>query len=178
MFVVKKPTRNPEYFRIQIVENTRENGKVKQKVLRNIGTAHNEEEVNQLLKVAYASIEYEIARKHKCDLLIKYGDNLDELAKIDEEIVKFNYKSLKEEKRIHEGIDKVYGNLFDELGFSEIMESPNSSMLLKEVVVSRILTPKSKLKTAEILEKDCNKSISVDSIYRLMDRNTSRIHTF
>jgi len=174
MFVVKKPTRNPEYFRIQIVENVRENGKVKQKILRNIGTAHNEEEIKQLQKIAYASIEYEIAKKHRCELLLKYGDNLGDLAKIDDEIVKFNSKSLKEEKRIHEGIDTVYGNLFDELGFSEIMENSESSKLLKEIVVTRILTPQSKLKTSEILEKDCNKPISVDRIYRLMDKLCER----
>lgn len=170
MFVAKKPTRNPGHFRVIIVDNYRENGKVKQKIVRTIGTAHNDEELAQYIKLAYSCLEHEIAKKNKCELLFKYGDDLDELAKINKSVLKFNAQSLKEEKRVHEGIESVYGDLFDSLGFSKIMDTPSSSKLLKELVLARILNPLSKLKTSEFLEKDCNKSVSIDSIYRLMDR--------
>jgi transposase len=165
MFVVKKPTRNPEYFRVLIVENLREKGKVKQKILRNIGTARDQVELEQYLKLAHASLEYEIEKKHKCELLFKYADNLEDIPNG----FKIRAENFIEKKRVHEGIECVYGSLFDSLGFNQVLENENYQAILKDLVVARILNPQSKLKTQEIIEKDCNKSIPLHSIYRTLD---------
>ena len=41
MCVIIKQTKNPEHKRVLIVESVREDGKVKQKILSNIGVARN-----------------------------------------------------------------------------------------------------------------------------------------
>ncbi len=170
MFIAKKPTKNPEYTRVQIVENFRENGKVRQKVIRNIGTAHNERELEQFLKLAQSIIEYEIEKKNKCELLFKYADNLEEVEKIDPTILQFKAKSFREVKRVYEGVETVYSQLFDKMGYSKLLDNPKYNEILKQLVIARVINPTSKLKTQENLERDCDKKFSIESIYRTMDK--------
>jgi transposase len=170
MYVIKKPTKNPEHTRVLIVESVRENGKVKQKIVSNIGVARNPTQLANFLKVAHASLEYEIEKKHKCELLFKYGDNLDELEKINPSIFEFRPKSFKEIKRVHEGVETVFSKLYDKMGYSNLIENPKYNEILKQLVISRVMNPTSKLKTQENLERDSDKSFSIDSIYRTMDK--------
>ena len=78
-------------------------------------------------------------------------------------------KNLQEKKRVHEGIADIYGELYDSLNFNQILIDSKYNKILKEIVLARIQNPKSKLKTCEIFDKDCNKSIDVNSVYRMMD---------
>jgi transposase len=170
MYVIKKPTKNPEHTRVLIVESVRENGKVKQKIVSNLGVARNPTQLANFLKVAHASLEYEIEKKHKCELLFKYADNLEELEKIDPSILEFRPKSFKEIKRVHEGVETVFGKLYDKMGYSKLIKNEKYNEILKQLVISRVMNPMSKLKTQENLERDSDKSFSIDSIYRTMDK--------
>ena len=78
-----------------------------------------------------------------------------------------DYKKLKEEKRISEGIGEVYGKIFEDCGFSDILKG-DQAKILKETIIARIKEPASKRKTQEILERDCNFKTSLDSIYRMV----------
>ncbi len=59
----------------------------------------------------------------------------------------------------------VFGRIFDSLNFNQITDS-----LFRDLVISRITHPGSKLRLKEFLEKTGRQSISVDSIYRFMDK--------
>lgn len=63
------------------------------------------------------------------------------------------------------GIDLVLGRIFDEIGFDQIKD-----VLFKDLVLYRLVYPKSKLKTTEYLYRYAQKSYSEDDIYRYMDR--------
>lgn len=66
------------------------------------------------------------------------------------------------------GIQYVLGRIFDDIGFNQINEE-----LFKDLVLYRLVYPKSKLKTTEYLYRYEQKSYSEDSIYRFMDKLNS-----
>ena len=63
------------------------------------------------------------------------------------------------------GIDLVLGKIFDEIGFNQIQDE-----LFKDLVLYRLVYPKSKLKTTEYLYRYSNKAYSEDDVYRYMDK--------
>ena len=63
------------------------------------------------------------------------------------------------------GIDLVLGKIFDEIGFNQIEDE-----LFKDLVLYRLVYPKSKLKTTEYLYRYQQKNYSEDDIYRYMDK--------
>lgn len=63
------------------------------------------------------------------------------------------------------GIDLVLGKIFDEIGFNQIEDE-----LFKDLVLYRLVYPKSKLKTTEYLLRYANKHYSEDDVYRYLDK--------
>jgi len=63
------------------------------------------------------------------------------------------------------GVDLVLGKIFDEIGFNQIEDE-----LFKDLVLYRLVYPKSKLKTTEYLYRYAQKSYSEDDIYRYLDK--------
>ena len=63
------------------------------------------------------------------------------------------------------GIEYVLGNLFDEIGFDKIEDE-----LFRDLVLYRLVYPKSKLKTTQFLYRYQQKRYSEDDIYRYMDK--------
>lgn len=63
------------------------------------------------------------------------------------------------------GIDLVLGKIFNEIGFNRIGDE-----LFKDLVLYRLVYPKSKLKTTEYLSRFAQKNYSEDDIYRFMDK--------
>ena len=63
------------------------------------------------------------------------------------------------------GIDLVLGKIFDEIGFNSVNDE-----LFKDLVLYRLVYPKSKLKTTEYLFRFAQKDYSEDHIYRYMDK--------
>jgi transposase len=63
------------------------------------------------------------------------------------------------------GIELVLGKIFNEIGFNQIKDE-----LFKDLVLYRLVYPKSKLKTTEYLYRFAQKSYSEDEIYRYMDK--------
>jgi transposase len=63
------------------------------------------------------------------------------------------------------GIEYVLGRIFDSIGFNTIKDS-----LFKDLVLYRLVYPKSKLRTAQYLARYEQKNYSEDDIYRYMDK--------
>lgn len=63
------------------------------------------------------------------------------------------------------GVELLLGRIFDQIGFNEI-----DSDLFKPLVLSRLESPSSKLKTTDYLFKYYALSIDVEAIYRYMDK--------
>jgi transposase len=67
------------------------------------------------------------------------------------------------------GPELILGKLFDEIGFGIIPEE-----LFRDIVVARLAYPSSKLKTVDYLIRYRGKSVSVQEIYRFLDRLKER----
>jgi transposase len=63
------------------------------------------------------------------------------------------------------GVELLLGRIFDQIGFSRI-----DSELFKPLVLSRLESPSSKLKTTDYLFKYYSLSVDVEAIYRYMDK--------
>jgi len=63
------------------------------------------------------------------------------------------------------GPEIVFGKIYDSIGFNQIEET-----LFRHLVISRLAFPLSKLKTAEYLYRYQGVSLSVDAIYRFLDK--------
>lgn len=67
------------------------------------------------------------------------------------------------------GIDLVLGQIFDDIGFNVLEDE-----LFKDLVLYRLVYPKSKLKTTEYLYRYAQKDYSEDDIYRYLDKLHSK----
>ena len=67
------------------------------------------------------------------------------------------------------GPELIFGRLFDEIGFNAIPEE-----LFRDIVIARLVYPTSKLKTVDYLYRYRGKTLSVQSIYRFLDRLNSQ----
>lgn len=63
------------------------------------------------------------------------------------------------------GVELVLGKIFDEVGFNQIEDT-----LFKDLVLYRLVYPRSKLKTTEYLFRYSQKEYSEDEIYRYLDK--------
>ncbi len=178
MFVRRKTSKNSPKIAIQLVENIREGKKVKQKIIRHFGTALNEEEAKVLTRLA---LNYK-------DQLLRQSEQLKLFEKADSEAIErlvesskavqpdrldVNLKTIVEEKRIVTGIHQVFGKIFDNVGFNDVLKNPSrkksSVKLLKNVVLGRIAEPSSKRSTARMLSEEYGINTQLTAIYRMMD---------
>ena len=63
-----------------------------------------------------------------------------------------------------DGPERVFGKIFDDIGFGEIREE-----LFRHLVITRLIAPGSKLKTVDYLERYKGLSIDISRVYRFMD---------
>ena len=83
-------------------------------------------------------------------------------------------EDLYEESRHVIGIHDVYGQVWKELGFERILANPARHRLdcdyLRHMTMARIAMPSSKRKSVELLDHNFGVSLSLDKVYRLMDK--------
>lgn len=174
MFVkqVKKPNGKTS---VLIVESVRKNGKPTHKTVRSLGTATNENELSIILKSATAFIA---AMKESEDRLLPIFDPLEfyEVKPRQETPCDFkvNPVRLQEEVRLVSGSQEVFGQAYKQMNFDYLLETQYKqdewNKILKQCVLSRIVNPVSKLKTSEQLVDYFGLDISVNRLYRMMDK--------
>jgi transposase len=163
---------------ILIVENVRAAGKVTQKTLRTVATVL-PSEVDRFM---------ELAEHIKAEMEVERGRNLFTSQTLSEMVISarkrsigdesplpVNLRKLREESRIVTGFHEIYGNLYDEIGFSSLFKSCRvSRTVLKDIVMARLAKPCSKRSSAELLERDFGIDIPTEKIYRMMDTLTEK----
>lgn len=145
MFVRKKPNKSG-VVSVQVIDKTSS----RYRLVKTIGSSNNLLEIEQLVA--------------KGEEYIKKTTGLQEFDFNDyDAIYEQVLSSISSHKLV--GIDLVLGKIFDEIGFNQIED-----MLFKDLVLYRLVYPKSKLKTTEYLFRFTQKSYSEDDIYRYMDK--------
>ena len=171
MFVRKKKSTKSDQTAIQIVENRRDGSKIKQKVLRHVGTAKHEHEVKGLVELAE-----EIMQRMLHESSPLFGNlpftPTSHSGRRNEDFEDVNLKSLEGNKSFNCGIPDVFGKLYDDLGFTKLFKGRTAELnnrILKNCVLARIAAPTSKRKATKTLATEFGVRMHVDKIYRMMD---------
>ena len=186
MFVRVKSTKNSPRKSVQIVASQRVNGKVKQKIVKHIGIAMDDNELEELKKLAN-SIKIQLEQSEQLPLYsneelerlsqeIKEKRSIENISKDKPETrekYNVNLLDLVEEDRVIKGIHDIYGKLYDELGFDKIIPNPsqyiNGNKALKEMVLARIANPDSKRGSVNELAEKFGVHLNLKTVYRMMD---------
>jgi len=151
MFVRKKKNRSGS-ISVQIIDKSYGT----YRVLKTVGSSRDENEVERLYRKAIEQIP-------------RLFNQLT-LSLFDQEKAQQNHsvEDLSNDDIRVIGPELVLGRIFDRIGFNQIPEP-----LFRDLVISRITHPGSKLKVAEYLRENKGQEISVYSIYRYMDKISS-----
>ncbi len=175
MFVRVKSTPNSPRRSVQIVESRRVGGKIIQAVVRYVGVASDDVELEDLKRLAEGMrlrlvaerseqvplfAPEEVARPTGYKARFAHGPKPVEDVRLSD---------IEEETRVVEGIHDVFSVLWRELGFTQILENATQAKVLQDCVLARIAQPSSKHRTAALLEGQFGISIPLDRIYRMMD---------
>ena len=179
MFVRVKTSPNSPRKGVQICENERINGKVRQRIIRHVGVAMNDEQLQDLKNLATSLIPQLIQETSGMRPLFP-PEELQGMNRAqtntgirtptgDKELSKISLADVVEESRVIQGIQDIYGKLFEDLGFNGIL-AEKYQHTLKSVVLARLANPCSKRATSAFLEKDFGIQIPLEKIYRMMDQ--------
>ena len=179
MFVREVKKKNG-HVSVRVVENIRENGKVKQKSVCCVGQTHkdNSKELERLRQVAGEMIP--TIRNSIQPVLPGFDKNIVYAPKKKGSSARVvpSYDNLVEEERLRLGIDDVFSHEYEQMGLFETIDEGykknDANGMLKEVVMARIDKPSSKRKSVENIERDRGKRFDLDSVYRLMDKLAER----
>jgi len=152
MFVRKKKNKSGS-ISVQILEKVNR----KNKLIKTVGSSKDLDEVEQLYQEAYKLIP-----------TLQQQNTFNFLSNNDEKILDFT-KSLSNSNITAVGAELVFGKLFDSIGFNIVDDK-----LFKDLVISRIIYQGSKLKLTEYLRRYEHKTISVQRIYRFLDKLHSK----
>ena len=173
MYVRATPRKNGKTA-IQIVESHRTGKKVNQKVIRHVGQATNEKELEETKKLAEFIIS-ELKKSTSQPYLPFFSPELlgeahhQHTSETSDQVLISN---LREQQRITLGMADVFGKLYDDLGFASLLLRSGEKWhtILKQCVIARIANPTSKRKTSLFLEEDYGVKVPLHNIYRMMDR--------
>ena len=170
---------------VQIVHSVRKGKKVSQQIVRHVGIAHDEKELEQLKDLA-ESIKLKLENTVQPPLFSPEelsrlknlpGDN-GIARKVSESRAAYgvNLKDISEEDRVISGIHDVYGKLFDEMGYEAVFPARVRrshsiiAKIFKDVVLARLAVPLSKQATVEMLAEDFGIFLPLHKVYRMMDK--------
>lgn len=138
---------------IQVIQKI--NGR--NKILKIIGSATTQQEIEKLLNLAKQEIE-RLCRQPK--LFIGESDVVVEQA----------YSVLSNSSIRTLGPEIIFGKIYDTIGFNAIDES-----LFRHLVIARLAFPLSKLKTIEYLYRYQGIYLDIDAIYRFLDKLNDKL---
>jgi transposase len=175
MYIRVKTSNNNRTTFVQIVQSVRAAGRVSQRIVRYIGVAKDDSELEKL-KILAELIRLKLKARGQ-QYLFK-PEEVTSLKKPDTTYESSDYNvnlgNLVEEQRLVAGIHEAYGKLFDDLGYGKVTSSPSRNKMMAEVfkniVLARIANPASKRASVLRLEEDFGLTINLDRVYRMMDK--------
>lgn len=177
MFVRVKPKPNGKKS-IQIVESYRRADQVSQKIVRHVGQAVTDREVEEMTRLAQSMINEMETEKQPCLPFLDPLKVLKENPQKKESSDTVKIKNLREEQRIIDGIGDVFGKLYKDLKLDKLIGGTHKdeqwNNILESCVLARIANPVSKRRSASLLEEDYGIKIPLEKIYRMMDHVADR----
>lgn len=174
MFIRVKTSNKGATKYVQIVQSIRKGERVTQKIIRHIGVAYDEDELEKL-KLLAESIKIKLEAGNQ-QFLFKPEEiqKLKSRRKYADSFYQVNLKNLIEEQRLISGIHEAYGRLFYDLGYEKVIKNPArrkmAVRIFSDIVLARIANPVSKRASVDMLEEDFGITIDLDKVYRMMDQ--------
>lgn len=164
---------------VRIVENVRDGERVRQKVVTTVGKAKNQQELMELERLGKSQI---VAALNERDPVLPgfedavHGTNgvgpVD--AKRSPDSAALDIFGIKEVKRLNVGMSDVFGQVYEQLGFSDLIRGTRKdeewNEIVKQTVLSRIFDPTSKRRASLETLRDLGEEVPLEKIYRMMDR--------
>ncbi|MBI4129600.1 IS1634 family transposase, partial [Candidatus Peregrinibacteria bacterium] len=161
---------------IQIVDTFRMGDQVRQKILKHVGAARNDQELESYRQLAQAILEG--LRTQPCLPLPQQQPQVVPRVTSDPGDDRVRMRDLREQSRVIEGIRDILGGVYDELGFGGVLKPSRRDAcgdgILRDLVLARLATPASKRKSVEILGRSHGIARSLDQVYRMMDQVAAR----
>ena len=175
MFIRTKHDPERKRTRIQIVQSVRTGQKVRQKVVRHVGIAHNDTEVADLKRLAGRIMEeLRASQSPQMELFTptEYAD-LATLVRTAPRPEKLNVDlgECREESRLSLGLRDVMGEVYSGLGWNGLLGTrrKSSDRILRELVLARLSQPESKRATVDALAHRVGITLNLDRVYQTMD---------
>jgi transposase len=147
MFVRKKKNKSGKVS-VQIIDKS--SGKYK--VFKTIGSSADSKIIEELYNKAWTEIT-----------TIPGQQELNFETNWEKELVDIFFNSVEDFRLL--GPELILGKIFDEIGFNNLSDD-----LFRHLVITRLVYPVSKLKTVDYLYKYKGLNISIDKVYRYLDR--------
>ena len=175
MFIRTKHDPKLNRTRVQIVESVRTDKKVRQKILRHVGVAHNVGEIEVSKRSTKQFMEQLRADQTPQKELFsptEYADLQDVVCKAPRpDKLDVDLGDCREETRLSLGLHDVMETVYDQLGWSSLLGARRKSAnrIVRELVLARLSQPESKRATVEALANQAGITLNLDSVYRSMD---------
>jgi hypothetical protein len=171
VFIRIKTTPNSPRRSVQLCESRRSGSRVSQVIVRHVGVAMDDDELESLKRLAETiRAKMEVERSEGLPLFApenSFGGKNPPRGAATTENVRLSH--LVEESRVIEGITEVFGALYRELGFERILPAGADADALRATVLARVANPSSKHRTAALLEEDFGIRVPLNAIYNMMD---------
>lgn len=176
MFIRTKRAANRDILRVQIVESFREGDKVRQRVIRHVGTADSEAQLRQLKQLGQTIIE-ELRQAQSPQQHLFPPERYAELfqqsrrAAQDPDPFGLDLSRCREEARVSVGIREAMGEMYRQLGWGRLLGARHLSgnRIVQELVLARIAQPQSKRSTVHALAEHGDVRLNLEYVYRTMD---------
>ena len=152
MFIRKKQNTSGSVS-VQVIQKIRGN----YKVIKTIGSAITQQEVEKLVHLARQEIDVLTAQPK---LFISENDTV-----IEQAFSVLNNSSIRTL-----GPEIIFGKIYDNIGFGVIEEH-----MFRHLVISRLSFPLSKLKTIDYLYRYQGASLDIDAVYRFLDKLNNKL---
>ena len=177
MFVRVKTTPNSPRKSVQIVRSTREGSKVRQAIVRHVGIAMDDDELESLRNLA-ERIKAKLEHASQPSLLPpeEVARQVIEQRRRDEagrSPLPVDLGELEEVQRLTVGVHEAYGALWRELGLDRVLPRSvyrSASDALFHTAMARLANPCSKRASSRRLAEEFGVRLPLERIYRMMDR--------
>ncbi len=162
--------------KVQIVRSVRNGDRVRQRVLRHVGTATTEAQLERLEGLARLIIG-EIRQKDSGQPALfppkRFADLIESSRRAarDPEPLGVDLADCREESRVIVGVREAFGSVYGQLGWDSLCGARRMSAnrIIRELVLARISQPLSKRATVRELDSHGELSLNLNYVYRSMD---------
>ena len=168
MFVRKKFDAARNRYRVQIVQSFRDGKKVRQKIIRHVGTAPGGAQLTKLMELGeFIKEDLRQQSNPQQELFTpkQYADLLSQCRRNRKAAhLGVDLGQCREQNRLNIGVREAFGRLYSSMGWDRLLGSRKASAnrIIKELVLARIAQPRSKRGTVMELARDgCGATIKI-----------------